>query len=311
MSTKKLISVVLLVLVLITTLFGWTGMKKDYRKEMTEMFKSEDGLEEAAEELADLFDVDLTSDAKKVTKKAKAMAKTLKDGLLSPYEISKILGTVKYIAKQTVKMAKDMDDAFGGLVESEIKAMKKSVRGLGFAAFIYNLMLIIFVVSAILAIYKKVIGKKGFSIVVIIFNIIFLIAFLIFSLALKSAGFAITAWPFLSLIFAIVSAIIGRGNAEPALEGASAEGAAPAAPSIKMPNFEGALGSAKEGPGKLKTAVADKIPASNGWTCPSCGNKCDGAFCTKCGTKKPEEKFCPNCGEKVTGAFCTKCGTKI
>jgi len=308
MSTKKLISVVLLVLVLITTLFGWTGMKKEYRKEMTEMFKEEGGLEEAAEDLARAFDLDLSSGAKKVTKKAMAMAKTLKDGRLSVYEVSKILGSVKYIAKQAYKVAKEADDIFGG---SALKEMKKTVNGVGFIAFIYNLLLIIFVVAIILAIYKKVIGKKGFSVVVVVFNAILLIIFLILTGAFNAGMgkvFAISAWPFLSLIFALVSAIIGRGNAEPAVEGA---GEAPAAPSIKMPNLEGALGSAKEGLGKLKNTVAEKIPSSSGWTCPSCGNKCDGAFCTKCGAKKPEEKFCPSCGEKVSGAFCTKCGTKI
>lgn len=53
------------------------------------------------------------------------------------------------------------------------------------------------------------------------------------------------------------------------------------------------------------------------WFCPKCGNKNNGAFCTKCGTAKPEvftPFFCGKCGEKITDpevVFCPKCGNKL
>lgn len=54
---------------------------------------------------------------------------------------------------------------------------------------------------------------------------------------------------------------------------------------------------------------------SGGWTC-SCGNTCQDMFCSKCGSKKPEQPaggFCTKCGNKVDAdaMFCSKCGNKI
>lgn len=51
------------------------------------------------------------------------------------------------------------------------------------------------------------------------------------------------------------------------------------------------------------------------WVCPDCGAANTTNFCTKCGTKKPEEIVCPNCGTKYPidsgTAFCGNCGTKL
>lgn len=59
-----------------------------------------------------------------------------------------------------------------------------------------------------------------------------------------------------------------------------------------------------------------KIPtlgSSQKWTCPSCGSNMPAAslFCTRCGTKRPEVMRCTSCGctlEKGV-AFCPHCGT--
>lgn len=68
---------------------------------------------------------------------------------------------------------------------------------------------------------------------------------------------------------------------------------------------------------KAKAAQQASTPQSAGqWTCPNCGNQNSGAFCSECGTKKPDQpvaKFCPECGNKLEGnpKFCPNCGTKL
>ena len=56
-----------------------------------------------------------------------------------------------------------------------------------------------------------------------------------------------------------------------------------------------------------------ETPKDNSWECTNCKNVVEGAFCSHCGTKKPESSFCSNCGEKVNenSKFCSKCGNQI
>lgn len=70
---------------------------------------------------------------------------------------------------------------------------------------------------------------------------------------------------------------------------------------------------------QYQTPVAPAAPAvtpvSGGWTC-QCGNACQDMFCSKCGSKKPEQPaggFCSKCGNKtdVGAMFCSKCGNKL
>ena len=65
--------------------------------------------------------------------------------------------------------------------------------------------------------------------------------------------------------------------------------------------------------GKFCTNCGEKQPVASGeWTCAKCGAKNTGKFCTECGTAKPAdgEWTCPQCGTVNTGKCCTECGTK-
>lgn len=52
--------------------------------------------------------------------------------------------------------------------------------------------------------------------------------------------------------------------------------------------------------------------AEEAWTCPGCGAEVTGNFCSKCGTKKPDDGvwICPSCGAENMDNFCSTCGTK-
>ncbi len=61
--------------------------------------------------------------------------------------------------------------------------------------------------------------------------------------------------------------------------------------------------------------AAPAAPAAGGWTC-QCGNVCQDMFCSKCGSKKPEQPaggFCTKCGAPAApdAMFCAKCGNKL
>ena len=64
----------------------------------------------------------------------------------------------------------------------------------------------------------------------------------------------------------------------------------------------------------MKTKENTPFVAQNNenlWECPTCKNKCDGAFCGNCGTHKPTaEKWNCSCGTENIGNFCEVCGSK-
>lgn len=57
-------------------------------------------------------------------------------------------------------------------------------------------------------------------------------------------------------------------------------------------------------------AAAAEAKASGQWSCPQCGHKNTGKFCSECGTAKPTAGWtCPSCGTVNEGKFCSECGT--
>lgn len=60
-----------------------------------------------------------------------------------------------------------------------------------------------------------------------------------------------------------------------------------------------------------QAAQQQSTAAGDTWTCPKCGTRNTGNFCSNCGTARPANSvwFCPKCGTKNTGNFCSNCGT--
>jgi len=74
------------------------------------------------------------------------------------------------------------------------------------------------------------------------------------------------------------------------------------------------MGQANPSPAPAPTpspAKAAAAPAADEWTCPSCGAKVVGKFCTECGAKKPSnDGWTCSCGAVNKGKFCSECGSK-
>lgn len=63
----------------------------------------------------------------------------------------------------------------------------------------------------------------------------------------------------------------------------------------------------------IHTNKQDDVNNSIKWECSNCKEIVEGAFCSHCGAKKPEQSFCSKCGEKIekNAKFCSKCGNEI
>ena len=61
-----------------------------------------------------------------------------------------------------------------------------------------------------------------------------------------------------------------------------------------------------------KSAETKSEQKTDKWECTNCKQVCDGEFCSKCGTKKPDNIYCKKCGNKLEkdSNFCPKCGTQ-
>lgn len=83
--------------------------------------------------------------------------------------------------------------------------------------------------------------------------------------------------------------------------------------------LDGKVGGKKDNQGTQNTQSTTQTsqPQGDTWTCPECGAKNTGKFCSQCGHKKPEAQAaancwdCPECGHQGnTGKFCNECGAK-
>lgn len=97
------------------------------------------------------------------------------------------------------------------------------------------------------------------------------------------------------------AAFMGMGMAQNA-------GGANAAQFMQMGMNESAQAQNSQG-----AAPSQNTQAAGEWTCPKCGAKNTGKFCTECGAPKPSGTFCGNCGYKVPDGqnppkFCPECG---
>ncbi len=273
MQTQKkprIVSAVLVALSVLLLLFGWVGVKGEYGDEL------KDTMKEAVTELNDEiknYDESYYSYVgieKKDLKKLRSFIGVLKDGALSPVEISSVAPSISGLS--------DVLDAMGGMGMG-VDDLQDSITVLWIVAVFTWITMALGVITALV---HFVGNRRGVGVLYGICFVLLVLLYIGVGIVMDEETYGamgITLWPFVALVLLVLSAFTDR-----TAKAKAPVGAAPVAPAVP------------------------------GWTCPGCGNTvaATAAFCTKCGTAKPQATYCVACGAELRpgAAFCTKCGAK-
>ncbi len=275
-KSPRLISTVLIVLSVLMLFLGWIGVKGDYKDIIVEPVKM--GIETLDEEIKNFEDsyYGWMGLEKSDLKKLRSFMGILKDGALSPMEMASVAPTISYINDLT----EEYGDLFGAGSFAELAEISVVLWILAILTWAALALGIITALGHFLG------SKRGVGVLYGICITILFLAYLIMGVATSSemdGAMGATFWPWACVLLAAATLFTDK-----APKAAPVAGAAPVTP------------------------VA--APAAPGWTCPGCGAALAAgtAFCTTCGTKKPEAARCINCGAELRpgAAFCTACGTK-
>lgn len=169
---------------------------------------------------------------------------------------------------------------------SDVMGVPESMKSAAVWLWIYAVFFWAVVVVGVLTLVAHLKGENpAIGVVYAVGILVLFFLFLAFNGKLKDLSYGesvmgLTAWPFVALLVGAAALFTDR---------ASKAVVQPAAAAVE-------------------TAPAD------GWVCPSCGGSmgAQAAFCTKCGTARPQKAFCGSCGAELRpgAAFCTKCGAR-
>lgn len=169
---------------------------------------------------------------------------------------------------------------------SDVMGVPESMKSAAVWLWIYAVFFWAVVVVGVLTLVAHLKGENpAIGVVYAVGILVLFFLFLAFNGKLKDLSYGesvmgLTAWPFVALLAGAAALFTDR---------ASKAVVQPAAAAVE-------------------TAPAD------GWVCPSCGGSmgAQAAFCTKCGTARPQKAFCGSCGAELRpgAAFCTKCGAR-
>lgn len=197
----------------------------------------------------------------------------------------------------------------GGLSVSQYGYGMGNLGLTGAAIFAY-IFFIAMMLTIVLSLVMSLLNRKSYGLYQLAATVVeFIFTIILVIICNSQSGysvFAMTAWPFLALVFSAGAFWLLRSY-DKDLEAGGAAGSADIRSSID------------DGISKFAAAAGRGINAAKGafgkpWTCPQCGTACaSGAdFCPQCGAKHPEPRRCPSCGAPVPdgAAFCQKCGAK-
>lgn len=221
-------------------------------------------------------------------------------------------------AGSTGKDGRMANKLVNGIPPTSMGAVMKWSNGGGhILIFLYRIILIVTMLLMAHAIAWHWLDRKYNGFGVLIGIVLLFVAFLIVMGSLnKELGAAlswygivvkyrITAWPFISLVFAAGSVGMWMWYSQDVRLNTAP---------IDFNNLsQGAASIGKDGLNSVKSFVGNiNIGGKTDWTCPNCGTVVDknSIFCPRCGTPRPEPKKCSYCGNILDDGtmFCGKCG---
>jgi len=335
MIWKKIVSVVLFAVVLLSLFSGWIGLGVGAKNMIFSLYDNQEGflaaLEEIIYDLADEIQSEanyggMFFDSVKIVKSAGVIFAALVDLCLAPSEIGPLCNNAAGMLRPMLNVN-----------YSEDAALALDVIGiLGAVSTILFCIMMAFLVLIFILTFTSKKNVCGLHIIVMIMNVLGLVVTVaavilcnrFLSEEIMFAGarlLRVTAWPYVAAICSVAGLIFYcLGRKKKVVPAVVAHGAnvAARAKQVSAPADTwvcAACGAECSGAfchkcgAKKPEPTPEESAPEDAWICSACGASCDGgAFCSACGTKRGQKKLCPACGKEIKEGdrFCFACGTK-
>ncbi len=319
-TTKKVVAAVLLLLSFSMFFFPWMSISLNVMGQKFTISKILDYVSmyngySAAQFKTELYDelVDISADmawedVHMDPNQAMTTIDLIADSNITPVDAARICSFASNLLDETQNyLARNSQDLYGE--EKIIASMITDVAGkVTFASVIMWVLVLGIAVAFLISLYLLLKGRKYGVVPYLCTSLVLLMVFMVLTEKVNSGikqlinTFSYGAATFFSELGISYSSTMDLSIFHLSIAGF-----------LSLIFAAGALTLSIVGDEKIVRVKIPSIIAIKKWTCPSCGSEMavGSAFCTSCGTKRPEAFRCANCGRSLGRdvAFCPTCGT--